>query len=315
MSIKKCLISLVLLAPIFGMGAGAIADTTSFDNSLLGVARASKPEQAAKKYLMDGVADAANAELNSFAQGAIGGRWKYLSLSFGVEAEKPMIDAMSVYGLQETKNWFLFNQTSIVNYDGRATLNFGIGLRHISDDETVILGVNAFHDYEFASDHRRAGVGGEILTSVLQLRGNMYKALSGQIDYKGASEVALDGHDMKISYELPYFYSSNLYYKASQWYDGAGYRTSNDEFGVSAEIKPNLTLRLAQNKIAGQKADVSASIAYSYTFGQKAEARSPRDGVLRFKLEPIRSMLYQPVQRENRIMKKTVKLSVTISGY
>ena len=309
--LKSGLLAAVAATTIFS----AQADIADLKRSLVGVLQAGDPTQAVKNHLVDSAVSEANASLNSFAQSAVGGRWKYLSLSFGVEAEKPMIDAMSVYGLQETKNWFLFNQASVVNYDGRATLNFGIGLRHISDDETVILGVNAFHDYEFSSNHRRAGVGGEILTSVLQLRGNLYKGLSSQRQHNGASELALDGHDIKVSYELPYFYSSNLYYKASQWYDGVGYRTSNDEFGLSAEIKPNFTLRLAQNKVQGRTADVSASISYSYAFGQKPDVRTKRDGVFRLSLEPVRPMLYEPVQRENRIMKRTMKLGVTASGY
>jgi hypothetical protein len=39
------------------------------------------------------------------------------------------------------------------------------------------------------------------------------------------------------------------------------------------------------------------------------------DGKFSTGLKPIRDMLYIPVERENRIMKKTVKLGVTYSGY
>jgi hypothetical protein len=40
-----------------------------------------------------------------------------------------------------------------------------------------------------------------------------------------------------------------------------------------------------------------------------------QDGVWSTKLKPIREKLYQPVQRENRIMKKAIKMGVTVSGY
>jgi hypothetical protein len=40
-----------------------------------------------------------------------------------------------------------------------------------------------------------------------------------------------------------------------------------------------------------------------------------QDGDWSTKFEPIREKLYRPVQRENRIMKKAIKLGVTVSGY
>ena len=40
-----------------------------------------------------------------------------------------------------------------------------------------------------------------------------------------------------------------------------------------------------------------------------------QDGTWSTKLMPIRDQLYRPVERENRIMKKTIKLGVVVSGY
>jgi len=64
---------------------------------------------------------------------------------------KTKTEAMTVYRLHEDKNMFLFNQASIVGFDGRTTLNLGLGVRHINDAETVIMGANAFYDYELDS--------------------------------------------------------------------------------------------------------------------------------------------------------------------
>jgi len=46
-----------------------------------------------------------------------------------------------------------------------------------------------------------------------------------------------------------------------------------------------------------------------------AEPREMRDGSWSASLAPIRDQLYRPVQRENRIMKKAMRLGVVVSGY
>ena len=51
-----------------------------------------------------------------------------------------------------------------------------------------------------------------------------YQAVSGTIiggTYD--TEAALDGYDAKLTANLPYFYSSNLYGKVSNWKDAASY--------------------------------------------------------------------------------------------
>ncbi len=315
---KRSILALLMCNATFS----ASAQQFDFSNQKLSlasrIASSDEPVQAAQDELTRIAISTANSQIHAFSDSLLGEHLKYLSLSIGQDEGEMYLDGMAVYGLQETQNWFVFNQASMVNYDSRTTFNIGLGARHINDGDTVILGVNAFYDLELDSNHRRASIGGEVLTSLFQLRANYYKGLTGERIYEGANEEAMDGQDIKLTYELPYFYGSDIYFLSSQWYDGADYRTSSDEFGVSAEIRPNLTLRLAQNKVQGQAADVSASISYSYTFGQKPDVRSPRDGVMRFALEPIRNVLYKPVQRENRIKKSTTATasgSVTFSTF
>ena len=49
--------------------------------------------------------------------------------------------------------------------------------------------------------------------------------------------------------------------------------------------------------------------------GANQPAKVKQDGDWSTKFEPIREKLYKPVQRENRIMKKAIKLGVTVTGY
>jgi len=236
---------------------------------------------------------------------------------FGLDSgTKTKSEVMAVYGLHETNNLFLFNQTSIVNFDSRRTFNIGLGARHITDDETLILGANAFYDYESKSGHKRSSLGFELLTAMLEFRANTYNAISGTIAYNGINETALDGRDMKLTANLPYLYSSNVYYSSGKWKDGLGYETKTKEFGITAEVLPNLFVNVAQQKKDSTKAKTVASISYSIPIGNAAKTkRVMQDGNWDSRMKPIREKLYKPVQRENRIMKKAIKLGVTVSGY
>ena len=86
--------------------------------------------------------------------------------------------------------------------------------------------------------------------------------------------------------------------------------------GVTAEFAPYWVARLAQQKKDNAKEETVASISYSIPLGGgKRGAKQKQDGRWSTNLKPIREKLYQPVQRENRIMKKAIKLGVIVSGY
>ena len=256
-----------------------------------------------------------NKEADELAESLTSGNWMYLDLNIGRENDKTFGEVMSVYRLKETSNWGIFNQTSAVNHGGRATANIGFGARHINDAETVIVGFNAFVDSELAVENSRASVGTELLTSIAQFRANYYEGLSSPVLYKGVTETALDGYDYKLSYELPFFYDSDIYFKGSHWEDGVGYNTDSDEFGLTAVILPNMSLRIASQKTDTKASDTIGSISFSIPLGGTAKkSRKKRSFALQTKLQPIRSELFKPVQRENRIKKKSVGV-VTVSGF
>ena len=67
--------------------------------------------------------------------------------TLGLKSEySPHLELMSVYRLLEKSNVFLFNQTSLSNFEGRNTINTGFGGRYIFDDDKAILGINSFFD-------------------------------------------------------------------------------------------------------------------------------------------------------------------------
>ncbi len=226
-------------------------------------------------------------------------------------------EAMTVYGLKETNNWFMFNQTAVVNFNDRTTVNTGFGARYINETDTIIVGANVFYDYEMQSKHKRSGVGLELFSSIFELRANQYKAASKTLTYKNINETALDGSDVKLTSNLPYFFSSSIYGTLQKWKDGVSHNTEHYEAGFNAEIVRNLTLNLAaQHKNGSGNTETVGSLIYSIPLGRvKQPAKEMQDGVWTTKFKPIREKLYKPVQRENRVMKKAIKLGVTVSGY
>ena len=232
-------------------------------------------EMVAKNEVVNYSLDAANDAIDRVENSIIANTpFTHLELTLGSDAfgldtdgTATKSEAMAVLRLHETKNAFLFNQTSIVSFDGHSTLNIGLGARHINDAETIIMGANAFYDYEMESEHKRTGFGVELLTSLLELRANKYNAVSGTINYNGIDETALDGHDVKITGNLPYFYSSNVYCKQSEFSDGVGYKIQNEEWDVQAEIAPNLVVGVAQQNGTGRSEQTIASVSFSIPLG------------------------------------------------
>jgi hypothetical protein len=238
--------------------------------------------------------------------------------TFGLNTTGSKISAeiMSVYRLYEDETTFLFNQSSLTRFNNRTTLNTGLGARYITPDEKMIFGANAFYDYEIEAKHKRTGLGVEFITSIFEVRANRYNAVSGAMSGgKYDTEAALDGRDFKLTANLPYFYSSNVYFTDGQWKDGAGYVTNTEEFGLKAELLPNAYFTVAsQQQDLGKRQQV-ASFSYTIPLGKAAgEKKKMQDGSWSANLKPIREKLYEPVQRENKVMKKAIKLGLTVSG-
>jgi len=283
-------------------------------------------EEAVESEVNALAVDAANAGLDQVEDKVLSkSNFTHFELSVGSDSfvldkigqTDTKIEAMTVYRLKETGNWFFFNQTSAVNFNNRTTVNTGFGARHINDAETIITGYNIFYDRELQSKHDRVGAGLELMSSIFEFRANAYQAVSKTLTYNGIQETALDGYDAKFTANLPYFYSSNLYGKLSNWKDDATFEEEQYEAGINAEIAPNLILRVAaQLKKDSGKTEGVAYLNYSVPLGGANQpAKVMQDGDWTTKFEPIREKLYRPVQRENRIMKKAIKLGVTVSGY
>ena len=87
----------------------------------------------------------------------------------------------------------------------RTTTNAGLGYRRLIADNQILVGANAFFDYEWKVDHSRAGLGAEARWTGLDLYVNYYKGLSGK-QSAGANifEEVLDGFDAELTAQVLY---------------------------------------------------------------------------------------------------------------
>ena len=226
------------------------------------------------------------------------------------------IGVLKAYG--DNPNSFLFNQINLNRYDDRTTLNLGLGYRRLNADETWMTGVNAFYDHEFPDDHKRNGVGFEVVSSVLESRVNIYNGTTGyKKDKSGTDSKALDGRDMGFKVALPYLPGMKFGMNAFAWEGIDGMKDKKGrKYTLGGSLSDNLTLNYVRTdyKDAATKDTDSINLKYTWNFGQKSTKPKLFDlSSTAYKLEKLGDERYSLVQRENKIVKK-LSASVTLTG-
>jgi len=227
------------------------------------------------------------------------------------------IGVLKAYG--DNPNSFLFNQINLNRYDDRTTLNLGLGYRRLNDDETWMTGVNAFYDHEFPDDHKRNGVGFEVVSSVLESRVNIYNGTTGyKKDKSGTDSKALDGRDMGFKVALPYLPGMKFGMNAFAWKGIDGMKDKKGrKYTLGGSLSDNLTLNYIRTdyKDAATKDTDSINLKYTWNFGQKStKPKLFEFSSSAYELTKLGNERYALVQRENRIVKKKSG-TLTVSGY
>ena len=182
-----------------------------------------------------------------------------------------------------------------------------------------MTGFNVFYDHELSDNHKRNGVGFELVSSALQLRANQYNGTTGYIkDKSGTDSKALDGNDMSLKVALPYLPGLKFGYTSTTWkgIDGMKDRKSQ-KYSLGGNLSDNLTLNYVRTdyKDAATKDTDSINLKYTWNFGQKSTKPKLFDlSSTAYKLEKLGDERYGLVQRENRIVKKKSGV-LTVTGY
>ena len=121
---------------------------------------------------------------------------------------KPVGSIMLVRPLFFDDQNVLFYQAQVNNNyvlgDSRQSVNFGVGKRILSDDESYFLGLNSFVDYDIRGNERLS-IGGEVKASAFDLTTNYYLGSGNQGNVVGNNtEKVLTGYDFILNGQLPY---------------------------------------------------------------------------------------------------------------
>ncbi len=242
-------------------------------------------------------------------------RVKYLDINLGVQEHmKPTVSLTNVNKIAEYKDSILFNQNSLNIYDDDQTINLGIGHRTLLNDDKVIVGANAFFDYAFDNAHQRYGAGLEVISSVFDLRSNIYDASSGvETVATGATEEALDGWDLRLDYHLPLEIETRVFAGMFDFENDSGsFEVKGEKYGLNL-FSNNFDVELGYTDDNKTGDGVFANMHYVIPLGDNRNNSNRASGYLDF--VSVAERMYEPVKRENKIRVVKTSLNVTASGY
>jgi len=239
---------------------------------------------------------------------------KYLDFNINTQDYlKPTFSIMSVNEIMKIDSGTIFNQTSINTHDGDETINIGFGTRKLLNNNTLIVGANAFYDHQLTESHERVGAGAEALSSMFDVRGNYYNALSARRTNSGGTiERAMDGWDLRGDYHLPIEQDINLFFSAFEFEnpeDVSSYKEKGNKYGADAKLG-NFSIE------AGYMDDNQANdawfgnVKYVVNFGSDESNSSSSSK----SFEDVSDRLYQPVKRENKIRVVKIDASGVVVG-
>ena len=239
---------------------------------------------------------------------------KYLDFNINTQDYlKPTFSIMSVNEIMKIDSGTIFNQTSINTHDGDETINIGFGTRKLLNNNTLMLGANAFYDHQLTESHERVGAGAEALSSMFDVRGNYYNALSARRTNSGGTiERAMDGWDLRGDYHLPIEQDINLFFSAFEFEnpeDVSSYKEKGNKYGADAKLG-NFSIE------AGYMDDNQANdawfgnVKYVVNFGSDESNSSSSSK----SFEDVSDQLYQPVKRENKIRVVKIDASGVVVG-
>ena len=279
---------------------------------LMGISNASNLENRVTSYF-NNLANSLGTSVSSLL--SENNRVKYLDLNLGVQEQlKPTISLTNVNMISEYGNSAIFNQNSLNLHNNDQIINLGIGHRTLLNDDKVILGFNIFFDYAFDDAHQRNGAGFEVISSVFDLRSNIYDSSSGiQIVSEGVTEEAMDGWDARLDYHLPVNANARIFAGLFEFENGTGsFEVEGEKYGLNL-ISSNIDLEVGYVDDNKTGDGTFANISYVIPLNEDTKPFNHTYGYLNY--VSVEDRMYEPVKRENKIRVTKTSLNVTASGF
>ena len=232
-----------------------------------------------------------------------------------IETIKPEIGIQTFKIFSEDSSDLSFFQGSLFLHDSdRETFNIGLGQRYLSNDESILFGLNAFYDYEYDYEHQRFSVGAEIKSSILDLNYNQYFAQSSSKKGKnGKDEEAIDGYDVEIGAHLPYIPSMKAYLKAFDFEVPGGNDFQGLEFSTLFKV-PNsgFSFEIGHTDFDNHNDQSFINLRYSNSIKNPGTSLFSSEA---FERISMKDRIYEKVRRENIIKKKGAGFTVKAGGF
>tara|TARA_E500000081_G_scaffold114660_1_gene117607 strand:- start:600 stop:1556 length:957 start_codon:yes stop_codon:yes gene_type:complete len=232
------------------------------------------------------------------------------------------IEILNITGFGESIDGHTQNfvQSSAIRADSRTTINLGLGRRYLSDDETVIYGLNAFFDIDPENDHQRASIGAEIKSSALELTVNNYYGITGFKEGKnGNSERALGGYDVELGAQLPYIPAAKFYLKQFQWDlhdDVADIKGQTYSLEFAQMFNSGLSIEAGQKNFDGlRENETFVQLTYTLPYGNAPKSSSGTTLFSKnmFEQRSMKQDMLKKVRRHNQIVVQT-RFSTAVGG-
>ena len=232
-----------------------------------------------------------------------------------IETIKPEIGIQTFKIFSEDNSDLSFFQGSLFLHDSdRETFNIGLGQRYLSNDESILFGLNAFYDYEFDYEHQRFSIGAEIKSSILDLNYNQYFAQSSSKKGKNSkNEEAIDGFDVELGAHLPYIPSMKAYLKAFDFEVPGGNDFQGLEFSTLFKV-PNsgFSFEIGHTDYDNHNDQSFINLRYSNSIKNPGTSLLSNEA---FERISMKDRIYEKVRRENIIKKKGAGFTVKAGGF
>lgn len=224
----------------------------------------------------------------------------------------------------------IFTQLGYQRWDGRNTINLGLGTRRF--DNHSMYGVNAFFDDDLTGHNERLGLGFEYGVDYLRLAANGYLGITGwhqSLDDPDYDERPANGFDVQAQMYLPSYPQLGAKIKYERYFGngvdllGTGDRQKNP-FAVTAGLDytpvPAVTIGAAYSKGSRGISDLAVNLQLNYRLGVPLSEQFDSHRVAATRT--LAGGRYDLVQRNNRIVldyRKRIfirlSLNSSLSGY
>jgi hypothetical protein len=220
------------------------------------------------------------------------------------ENNKPDYSILGVREILEIDSGNIFTQFSLFNTEQnnseRIIGNLGIGSRKLLNNDTLMIGMNAFIDQDFNESHKRGSFGFEVRNSVLDFNGNMYRSLQDTTE-----EIILDGWDYRLAGQVPYVHWSKIFINSYEWDGALREDIKGMKIGSEMVLSPISILELAYDDKDKKGLEDEWYAKIQFIYPPKNNGPTALEGISDLAWKENKDMsgeLLSKVQRNNKIM-------------